>query len=61
MNLIENIQVTCPYCGETFVVEADTEEGSYATIEDCSICCRPLEITVRCHPGEVEAVEVFEN
>jgi hypothetical protein len=57
MNLIEDIEVVCPHCGSSFTVEADTEGGSYSTIEDCSVCCRPIAISIRCHPGEVEAVE----
>jgi len=58
MNLIENIEVICPYCGETFSIEADTEGGTYATTEDCSVCCRPIALTVHCRPGEVEGFTV---
>lgn len=58
MNLVEDIDVTCPYCGSSFVVEADTEEGSYSTIEDCAVCCRPIAVSIRCRPGKVEAVDV---
>ena len=57
MNLIEDIEVVCPYCGSSFTIEADTEGGSYSTIEDCAVCCRPIAISIRCHPGEVEGVE----
>jgi Cysteine-rich CPXCG len=57
MNLVEDIEVICPYCGSSFTIEADTEEGSYATIEDCSVCCRPVSVSIRCRPGKVEAVE----
>jgi hypothetical protein len=58
MNLLENIEVICPYCGETFSLEADTEAGSYATTEDCSVCCRPIALSIRCHPGVVEGINV---
>jgi hypothetical protein len=57
MNLIEDIEVVCPYCGSSFAIEADTEAGSYSTVEDCAVCCRPIAISIRCRPGEVEAVE----
>ena len=57
MNLIEDIEVVCPYCGSSFAIEADTEGGSYSTTEDCAVCCRPIAVSIRCHPGEVEAVE----
>ncbi len=58
MNLIEDIEVVCPYCGSSFVIEADTAAGSYRTTEDCSVCCRPIALYVRCRPGEVETLEV---
>jgi len=58
MNLIEDIEVICPYCGETFAIEADTEAGSYTTTEDCAVCCRPIALSIRCHPGEVEGIDV---
>ncbi len=57
MNLVEDIEVTCPYCGSFFTIEADTEEGSYSTIEDCTVCCRPIAVSIRCRPGKVEGVE----
>ena len=34
----------CPYCGETFSMILDISAGSQQYIEDCEICCRPIEI-----------------
>jgi hypothetical protein len=36
----------CPYCGETIeiVVDFSIEQQSY--IEDCFVCCRPIELTI---------------
>ena len=45
MNLIEDIEVVCPYCGSSFAIEADTEGGSYSTTEDCAVCCRPIALS----------------
>ncbi len=52
MNLVEDIEVICPFCGSSFTIEADTEEGSYSTIEDCGTCCRPMALSIRCRPGK---------
>ena len=41
MNLEEEIEVTCPFCGAVFTTCADTSEGSFSTIEDCQVCCKP--------------------
>ena len=39
-------EVACPYCGETITLLLDlsVEEQSY--IEDCSVCCRPIQYSV---------------
>ncbi|MBT8117798.1 MAG: CPXCG motif-containing cysteine-rich protein [Gammaproteobacteria bacterium] len=35
--------VDCPYCGEHFETNVDTSAGSQDYIEDCPVCCRPIE------------------
>jgi phage terminase large subunit GpA-like protein len=45
--------IACPHCGETFSLEIDTSEREQDLIEDCSICCRPIALTIRCRPGEI--------
>ena len=37
------LPVQCPYCGEAFETLADCSAGSATYIEDCQICCRPIE------------------
>lgn len=58
MNLNEDVEVGCPHCGEIFAIEVDTSRGSYTTIEDCAVCCRPMTLTIHCQPGEVESIGV---
>jgi hypothetical protein len=36
--------VQCPYCGEPFETALDTSGGSSSYIEDCQVCCRPIEM-----------------
>jgi hypothetical protein len=38
--------VQCPYCGEPFETLLDLSAGSASYIEDCQICCRPIEIGI---------------
>jgi hypothetical protein len=42
----EFVAVQCPYCGERLetCVDLTNDEPSY--IEDCQVCCRPIEFTV---------------
>lgn len=47
-NLLQEKPVFCPYCGEpiTLLVDASLAEQQY--VEDCSVCCQPMEIAVHC-------------
>ena len=36
-------RIHCPYCGEPINVLIDTSAGSQHYIEDCQVCCRPIE------------------
>lgn len=36
--------VQCPYCGEAFETLLDLSGGSARYVEDCPICCRPIEL-----------------
>ena len=38
------VDVQCPWCGENFLVFFDTSGGSQTYIEDCGVCCRPVEL-----------------
>ena len=57
MQLIVPADVTCPHCGETFPLEVDTSQSEQDLIEDCSVCCRPINLTIFCRPGEVVVLE----
>ena len=37
----------CPYCGEAVDTLIDESAGSHRTIEDCRVCCRPVELDIR--------------
>lgn len=49
--------VQCPYCGEWIEIQIDTSAGEQAYIEDCSVCCRPIEMRLR-YAGDGIQVEV---
>ena len=35
----------CPYCGEAISMLLDLSVASQNYIEDCEVCCRPIEVT----------------
>lgn len=41
---IETIQ--CPYCGESIDLVIDDSVDSQRYIEDCQVCCRPIDVAV---------------
>jgi hypothetical protein len=47
--------VACPYCGESFETRADASAGPCKYVEDCQVCCQPIEMEVRVDDaGELE-------
>jgi cysteine-rich CPXCG protein len=58
MELEVQSHIHCPYCGASFTTVIDTSAGTFETIEDCEVCCRPISINVHCHYGEVDSVEI---
>jgi hypothetical protein len=43
----EFVRVTCPYCGEDFETSADASAGVCSYVEDCQVCCQPIEMELR--------------
>ncbi len=58
MDILREISFECPWCGEGNALAVDTSQGGYSTIEDCTVCCRPMQLALECEPGEVTGVEV---
>lgn len=50
--------VTCPACWSTLPIVVEPQWGSQVFIEDCSVCCRPMEVSVEVEDGEVVSVTV---
>src|SRR5690348_16469344 len=41
----EFVAFVCPYCGERLETRVDLTADEPSYIEDCQVCCRPIEIT----------------
>jgi len=46
MNKVVSCDVHCPYCGETIEVLIDCSVPEQNYIEDCEVCCRPINLDV---------------
>jgi transcription elongation factor Elf1 len=57
--MLEWITLDCPYCGESFTTQADLSAGSQRYVEDCAVCCRPIEVSLSVdEDGELRGVRV---
>lgn len=43
---LQSLSVQCPYCGEAFDTAVDPSAGSASYIEDCQVCCQPIEFAL---------------
>lgn len=46
MNCLEERDILCPYCGEIISVVVDCTEDQQSYVEDCSVCCQPMLLTI---------------
>lgn len=54
--------IHCPYCGETIEILLDSSVEQQHYIEDCQVCCHPIEISVTVdHEGEPSVSVSHEN
>jgi Cysteine-rich CPXCG len=53
VDLVVETEITCPHCGEVFPLQVDTSQAEQSLIEDCTVCCRPINLTICCEPGVV--------
>lgn len=60
MELLVEADIACPHCGEAFPLLIDTSEAEQALVEDCSVCCRPINLTIISCPGEILEVRETE-
>jgi len=58
MQGLNEIEISCPYCGERSIVLVDGSVDEQCYIEDCQVCCRPIVFTTRANRGEQPQLEV---
>lgn len=54
----EPVTIECPHCGESFTTFVDISQGSHSYIEDCQVCCRPIEMSFKISSsGRVKSIQ----
>lgn len=62
MSLLDTSIISCPYCGESIELVIDTSVGEQEYIEDCEVCCRPINLRVETDvQGQLTVIPKHEN
>lgn len=59
MTLIETVELQCPFCGEMISVLVDCSLGDQSYVEDCSVCCQPMLLSIRMDEDGNPSVEAL--
>jgi len=57
MQGLQTAFIQCPYCGEQIEVVVDCSIRRQEYVEDCSVCCRPITLSVVSSHGEVVSID----
>lgn len=49
----------CPYCWEEISMLIDISQSAQQYIEDCEVCCNPIQISVSVEDGEISQFEAL--
>jgi len=56
--LISEERCHCPFCAEPISIVVDFSAGPQAYIEDCQVCCQPMEVVVAVDTDDQRSVQV---
>ncbi len=54
----EEVFFQCPYCYESISMVFESLYGAQTYIEDCEVCCSPIEVSYKVTQGEVQLIWV---
>lgn len=49
----EGVYFGCPYCGEEISMSFEIYSGGQEYIEDCEVCCRPIQVGYQVEDGRI--------
>ncbi|MGB5448633.1 MAG: CPXCG motif-containing cysteine-rich protein [Woeseiaceae bacterium] len=62
MRELNEHSIECPYCGENISVLVDPSVHRQDYIEDCQVCCRPINFNIEIeHDGEASIRVASDN
>jgi len=61
MDLLQTHDLSCPYCGEIIQIIVDCSIPEQEYIEDCQVCCRPINFHINIDSDNVQIKTSYEN
>ena len=55
---MESARIDCPYCGEPLEITVDSSVGRQDYIEDCQVCCKPIQVRIRVNADGTASIDV---
>lgn len=49
----------CPYCSQRISMLLEELYGAQSYIEDCEVCCNPIQISYEVQDGEIVSLEAI--
>ena len=49
----------CPYCWEEISMLLDTSIAQQTYVEDCEVCCNPIEVSAQFHDQELQGFQAI--
>ncbi|MBB1384826.1 CPXCG motif-containing cysteine-rich protein [Pseudoalteromonas sp. SG45-5] len=59
MNQLTERTIECPYCGEAIDILIDASDLNEQYIEDCQVCCKPINFLVSHNVDDELIVNVY--
>ena len=59
--MLEEAQITCPYCWESLDILLDLSIPEQDYIEDCQVCCQPIRVLYASDNGQVSRLEALRS
>ena len=51
-------RIHCPFCAESMTILLDLSAGDQSYIEDCQICCQPMQISFESDCDDIMGLQV---
>jgi len=59
--MLEEAQITCPYCWESLDILLDLSIPAQDYIEDCQVCCQPIRVIYASDSGQVTGLDALRS